>query len=245
MNETIVQKLDMLAEFHAQKDLLEIDKRKLLDDVKIPAEVEAVVSEGMKAMAEIENSMRATAKIFDANIEKELAKIVVPDDLRKALNELRTKEAILMTQFSDIEKQRATINTKKRENDNFLTQSINVRKQELQAEIEAKTKAVYAQVAQRKLEIEAEFSGRAEDVEENIKKLEAEIKEDMKKQAAEKLAVNPKSKDLSVKGQYFHALYVKARKTWIPTKLDDYVETHPDIKNCYTEGEPSITLRRV
>jgi len=35
-----------LAEYHSQKDGIEANKRALLDDVKIPAEVEAVVSEG-------------------------------------------------------------------------------------------------------------------------------------------------------------------------------------------------------
>jgi len=233
MNETIEQKLDMLAEFHAQKDLLEIDKCKLLDDVKIPAEVEAIVSEGMKAMAEIEGSMRATAKTFDALIEKELSEIAIPNELAIKLANLDRQRAELMKEFSDIEKQRATINAKKCENDDFLTRSINVRKQELQTDIEGKTKAVYAQVAQHKNEIEAEFSGKAEDVEENIKKLEIEIKAEVK--AGKK----------SVKGKSFHAIYVSGRITWNTDKMEAWLISYPFLKDARKEGEPSITLRRV
>jgi len=233
MNETIEQKLDTLAEFHAQKDLLEIDKRKLLDDVKIPAEVEAVVNEGIKAMADIENSMRTTAKTFDALIEKELSEIVIPDELTTKLADLDRQRTKLMNEFSDIEKQRIMINAKKRANDDILTDSINIRKRGLQAEIEAKTKAVYAQVAQRKLEIEAEFSGKAEDVEENIKKLEAEIKAEVK--AGKK----------SVKGKFFHAVYVSGRITWNTDKMEAWILDHPFLKDARKEGEPSITLRRV
>ena len=52
MNESeIKSKLDKLANFQAHRDLLESDKRALLDDVKVPAEVEAIVSAGMKHVA--------------------------------------------------------------------------------------------------------------------------------------------------------------------------------------------------
>jgi len=37
--ETIEQKLDALAEYHSQKDSIDAQKKTLLDDVKVPAEV--------------------------------------------------------------------------------------------------------------------------------------------------------------------------------------------------------------
>jgi hypothetical protein len=219
MTETIAEKLDKLAEFYSQKDSLEFQKRTLLDEVKIPAEVEAVVSDGMKAMSEIESSMRKTATIFNKQIDAELSAIAVPEEIKEAL--------------AKIDKQRAEVLAKKRENDDFLTRSINVRKQELQAEIEKKTRDIYNQVAQRKNEIEAEFSGKAENVDDNIRKLEAEIKEEVK--AGKK----------SVKGKFFHAVYVSGRITWNTEKMEAWLVDHPFLRDARKEGEPSITLRHI
>jgi len=217
----IEQKLDLLAEFHAQKDLLELDKSKLLDEVKIPAEIEIVVSNGMKQASELEAKTRAAINAFNADVDKEIAEIVVPEEFKIALAEIDRQRTELMAKFTDIEKQRQAIVAKKRENENIATEALVIQKRALQAEIEQQTKDVYAQIAQRKLEIEAEFSGKSEDVDENIKKLEAEIKDDMKKHVVEKLKENPKCKDLGVKGKFFHAIYGKPRKIWIPAKLDD------------------------
>jgi len=241
----IEAKLDILDEYHSQKDSIEAQKRTLLDEVKIPAEIEQVVSEGMKAIAEVEQSMRAEEKDFYSSIETGLAAIVIPQELKDALEEIDRQRTEIMTKFQDVEKQKQFLRVTKSEHDAELLEKIGIRKAELQAEIEQKTRDVYAGVEQRRAEIEAEFKGKAEAVDENIAKLEQEIKDEVKLRAAEKLAANPKSKDLSVKGKFFTAVYSKARKTWVPAKLDDYVETHPDIKDCYTEGDPSISIRRV
>lgn len=48
----IETKLDTLAEFHAQKDAIELHKRELLDDVRVPADVEAVVKKRHGAIGE-------------------------------------------------------------------------------------------------------------------------------------------------------------------------------------------------
>jgi phage host-nuclease inhibitor protein Gam len=103
----------------------------------------------------------------------------------------------------------------------------------IQYEVEAQTKDVYAALAQRKSEIEAEFSGKAEAVDENIKKLTEDIKTEVK------------NLHYTVSGKSLQAVYVKGKKSWIPQRLDAYVETHPDIKECYTVGDPSVTIRKV
>ncbi len=69
----IKQKLDDLADYQAHRDLLEMDKRKLLDEVKIPEEVQAIVSAGMKRMAEVSDP---DAEVFNAQIEAELSAVV-------------------------------------------------------------------------------------------------------------------------------------------------------------------------
>jgi hypothetical protein len=57
----IKTKLDTLSEYQAHRDLLEADKRKFLDEVKIPAEVEAEAKEP-NAISKEEN-MRAISEI--------------------------------------------------------------------------------------------------------------------------------------------------------------------------------------
>lgn len=245
MDELIIEKLNALAEYHSQKSALELNKRELLNEIQVPAEIEQIVSNGLKMAQRIELEMRARIAAYNKTIDAELAGVSIPDELRTALNELDQRRAELMAKFSEVEKQRQEIASQKGSNERAEMEATNEIRAALEEEVKAKTEKVYADIAQRKSDIEIEFGGKAYDVDENIKKLEAEIKDDMKRRAAQKLAENPKCKDLSVKGEFFHAVYVKARKTWIPAKLDDYVETHPEIKNCYTEGEPSITLRAV
>jgi len=49
----------------------------------------------------------------------------------------------------------------------------------------------------------------------------------------------------TVKGKYYRAEYGKPRKSWIADRLEAYTETHPDIKSCYTEGDPSVAIKRI
>lgn len=239
------EKLDLLAEFYSQKDSIEFRKRELLNEIQVPAEIEQIVHDGMARSSAIDEKFRSTSKEFDAVFDKRISEIVVPQEYKDALAELDRQRAEIFAKMGEVEAQKKAIVSEREERRVALSYEASKCKEELQAEIDKQTRGVYDAINQKKQEIEIEFSGKADDVDANIKKLEDEIKADVKAEAAKKLEANPKSKDLSIKGQFFHAVYVKARKTWIPAKLDDYVETHPDIKNCYTEGEPSITLRRI
>ena len=60
MTETIAEKLDRLAEFQAQKDLLAIDKQALIDEI-LTAEIKA-------KLAEIDAEFAGRAEAVDANI---------------------------------------------------------------------------------------------------------------------------------------------------------------------------------
>jgi hypothetical protein len=231
--QTIQEKLDLLAEFHAQKDLLELDKKKLLEDVKIPAEIKQIVSDGMKMAQRIELDARVRIAAYEKTIDAELAAVSIPAELKAALAELRIKEAILMSQFADVEKQRQEIAAQKKSNEAVELEHLKEDRAQLEEEIKAKTAKVYADIEQRRNEIEAEFSGKAGDVESNIKKLEAEIKEEVK--AGKK----------SVKGQFFHAIYVSGRITWNTEKMEAWRVDHPFLDAARKEGEPSITLRRI
>jgi len=233
VTEIIKQKLDTLAEFYSQKDALELHKRELLDEVKVPAEIEQIVSEGMKRASAIDEKFRATAKDFDAVIDKRISEIVIPQEYKDALAELDRQRAEVIAKMGEVEAQKKVIVNEREERRIALSHEASKVKEELRAEIEAQTRNVYKAIEQRKSEIEAEFNGKADDVEANIKKLEAEIKADVKATGA------------SVKGKYFHAVYVKGRVTWNTDKMDAWLVDHPFLKEARKEGEPSITLRKV
>ena len=215
----IKQKLDRLAEYQAQRDLMEIDKRALLEDVKVPDEIQAVVSAGMKKMSEVDGSFSEARKALQEEIDERLAMVFIPEEIRKALFE--------------IDRKRKEIMDDKIERENEFSNEIRIRKEKIQIEVDVATKDVYAAIATRKNEIEVEFSGKSEAVDENIKKLEEEIRSDVK------------TIGYTVAGEHFRAEYVKGKKSWNPQRLDRYTENHPDIKDCYTVGEPSVAIKRI
>lgn len=230
---TIQEKLDMLAEFYSQKDALELRKRELLNEIQVPAEIEQIVSDGMKMAQRIELDTRVRIEAYNKTIDAELAAVSVPAELKKALAELDAQRAELMSKFADVEKQRQEIAGQKRSNEAVELEHLKADRTQLEEEVKAKTAKVYADIASRKNEIEIEFSGKAQDADENIKKLEAEIKAEVK------------AAGTSVKGKYFHAVYVKGRVTWNTDKMDAWVVDHPFLKEARKEGEPSITLRKI
>lgn len=230
---TIEEKLDALAEYYSQKDALELRKRELLDEVKIPDEIQQIVKAGMDKGREIDAEMKARIDAYNKTIDAEIAQVKIPDELKAALAEIDKQRAELMNKFSEFEEKRNEIEQQKRDNYTYEVEQIKVIRDQLTAEVEAKTAKVYEDVRQRRIEIEIEFNGKADDAEENIKKLEAEIKADVK------------SEGKSVKGKFFHAVYVKGRVTWNTDKMDAWLVDHPFLKEARKEGEPSITLRRI
>lgn len=233
IEEIIKQKLDTLAEFYSQKDALELSKRELLDEVKVPAEIEQIVSEGMKRISGVEERARKEIEQYNHDADALMSDIVIPQEYKDALAELDRQRAAIVSKMGEVEKQKTEIRNKQSMYYSDVMADTNKRKQGIMGEIEQQTRDVYKAIEQRKSDIEAEFSGKAEDVEANIKKLEAEIKADVKATGA------------SVKGKYFHAVYVKGRVTWNTDKMDAWLVDHPFLKDARKEGEPSITLRKV
>jgi len=220
MNEAEIKtKLDALSEYQAHRDLLDGEKRKLLDDVKIPEEVQNIVTAGMKQMSDVEGSFSPSLKSIQEDADKKLAEIVVPDEIRAAL--------------AEIDRQRKAVQDARFTSECAIREQIRTMKAEVQASVEAKTKDVYDAIAQRKAEIEVEFSGKSEAVDENIRKLTEEIKAEVK------------ALGTSVKGDHFQAVYVKGRVTWDTSKMDGYAVGHPEVLFMRKEGDPSVTLRRI
>ena len=181
----IKTKLDTLAEHQAQHDLMEADKRALLEEVKIPAEVQAIVNAGLKQMSEVEMSFTPILEEYQKEANAKLALIVVPEEIKAAL--------------AEIDRQRAEVNTKRQWQDAEVRGRIQAAKTQIQAKVEVETKGIYTALVQRKAEIEAEFAGKAEAVDENIRKLTDDIKAGIKTLGA------------SVKGEHYQAVYVSGR----------------------------------
>lgn len=215
----IKAKLDTLSEYQTHRDLLDADKRNLLAEVTVPAEVEAVVSAGMKKMAEVESNFQPELDDLAVETKRLMDAIVVPEEIKAALAEIYRKRS----------EARATLAEKQGK----ILARIQAAKAEIQASTEAQTKDVYAALAQRKAEIEAEFAGKAEAADANIAALEKEIKDAVK-------AIK-----FTVKGTHLRAEFTKGKKSWIPQRLDAYTETHPDIKECYTVGDSSVAIKRI
>jgi phage host-nuclease inhibitor protein Gam len=220
MNELEIKtKLDQLSNFQDHRNLLDADKRNLLEEVKVPEEVQAIVSAGMKNATEIEMSFIPEIESSIAQEKAELDAVVVPAEIKSALAEIDAKRAAIQARYRAQDAQRREM--------------IAVQKETIRTEVESATRGVYTALAARKAEIEAEFAGKAEAVDENIKKLTAEIKKEVALIG------------FTVKGEHLRAEWGKGKKSWIPQRLDKYTETHPDIKDCYTVGEPNVSIKRI
>jgi len=215
----IKQKLDQLADFQARRTLLDMDKRALLDDVKVPEEVQAIVAAGMKKVVEVESQLSPLCQAVNADKNEQLAAIVIPDEIKAALALIDVKRQ-LVNKNADIRMEE-------------INKQILAKRTEIRASVEAQTRDVYTALNQRKAEIEAEFAGKAEAVDENIEKLTAEIKSDIKAFGA------------SVKSEYYHGVYVKGRVTWNTDMLDGLITVIPQLEKARKVGDPSVTLRKI
>jgi carboxylesterase type B len=215
----IQQKLDMLDEFYCQKDSIENEKRALLDEVKIPAEVLAVQQKANEEAQAYASKQRKAAEQVRAECAAKLAEIKVPDEVREIL--------------ARIDHERGLVLSYQRDKESEIEQDVEQKRTALFNKAQFDTAKVYAEIEARKKEIAAEFAGKEQAAAENIAKLEAEIKAEVK------------AFGKSVKGKHFHAVYNKGRITWNTDKMEAWIVDHPFLKDARKEGEPSISIRRI
>ena len=218
----IKNKLDKLAEYQAQRDLIEIDKKRLIDEVKIPAEVLEAQRLANMERQRIDSELRKRQSEAGANRDAELLAIIKPDlppEYLAAMESYQKKRDEIASKYadSDIESVRVATSEKSKVDEN----------------LQAKVADVYAQVAIRKDEIEAEFAGTSRAADENIQKLTDEIKNDIRNLGE------------SVKGTHYQGVYVKGRITWNTDKMEAWIVDHPFLKDARKEGEPSVSIRRI
>jgi hypothetical protein len=247
---SIENKLDALADYQSQIDYLELQKRELLNEIKVPAEILAAQDEANKARQRLDSETMRIQREVEAVTAELLSAIVdppIPPEFAEALAKARERREEIKRQENDRREQ--------------LLRTINISKARIDADLQSKTRDVYAQLAQRKQDIEAEFSGKAEDAKANIDKLTAEIKAEV-----------AKGKE-SVKGHFWMAVYAKGRTTWKTDLLDDvYFTLHKiqkllillvpeheelvvlgievggviaNLEKARKVGDPSVSLRKI
>jgi hypothetical protein len=219
---TIEEMLDTLAEFQAQKDLLDLDRQALIDAVKIPAEVLEAQRLANMERQRLDSVYFAAQQKIRAQEQELLAEVIdpeIPPEFAEALAAARAKREDIRQQAS----YRLECEMK----------ASGQAKAKFDADLQAKVADVYNQVALRKSEIIAEFGDKAAAVVANIDKLTAEIKEAVKLEGK------------SVKGKAFMAVFVKGRVTWITDMLDGMIVAFPALAKARKEGEPSVTIRKV
>jgi hypothetical protein len=218
--ETIEQMIDRVSEYESKRDSIEAQKRALLDEVKVPAEIMALQAEIIKKQNTAQRTIDDAVKSLRAECDKQLAAIFIPAEVQLVLQE--------------IDRQRFAVINYQREKEAEYKKRLDEKLEEAQAEMQAKTVQVYADIARRKQEIEAEFLGKAGAVDENIAALKAEIQE--------KVLAEGKT----YQGKFLMAVWAKGRSgTWNTGKLDGLAEEFPAILRCRNPGgEPTVTFRR-
>jgi hypothetical protein len=213
--------LDTLAEYQAQADYLALEKQRLIDEVKIPAEVLAAQDEANRSRQLIDARLWTRQRAQNEEKEAALSERTKPDlppEYADAMESYRLNGVAIERRFDAIMQE-----DQKR---------IAEEKAKIDADLQAQIAEVYNQVAVRKQEINAEFDDKASGVLDNIAKLTADIK-------AEVVKVGH-----SVKGSVYQAVYVKGRVTWITDMLDGMMIAFPELAKARKEGAPSVTLRK-
>ena len=206
---TTEELLDMLSEYQAQQAAIEMQKRELLDQVKIPAEVLNAQDEANKRRQAIDSAMWNRQKLTDQIRNESLAQVVdpeMPPEFVAALEEARRKRAEIMS-AADAQNVANRLEA-------------NEAKVKIDTDLQAQVKEVYAQVETRKREIAAEFADKEQAVENNIAALTDRVKE------------SAKADKKTVKGQYLMAVYVNGRVTWNTDMLDGMIVVFPALEKA-------------
>ena len=213
--------LDQLAEYQAQVDYLNLKERELLDEVKIPTEVLQAQDEANKRRQAIDSALWKEQKEIEEQRKAVLADIPEPElppEYVAAMNAYRAEVESVTNQVTNrIEQAR---------------QRAAEQKAQIDTDLQAQVKDVYAQVDQRKRDIMAEFSETASGAKDNIAALTAQIKTEVAKIGK------------SVKGQFYQAVYMRGRVTWNTDMLDGMIVAFPELAKARKEGEPSVSIRK-
>lgn len=92
---------------------------------------------------------------------------------------------------------------------------------------------ILAPVKAQLADLDAEFAPMIETAQESIGAMEAQVKQAVLRHGA------------SVKGDHLQAVWNKGRTSWDTRKLDGLMIALPQLKECRSEGAPSVSIRTV
>ena len=98
---------------------------------------------------------------------------------------------------------------------------------------EVKLTLLTPEIQQALKDIDAEKSTALETLQRNIDDLMAEIKRDILANGA------------TIKGEFLMAVYNKGRVSWNNKGLEGFMVAHPEMAAFRSEGDPSVTIRKI
>jgi DNA repair exonuclease SbcCD ATPase subunit len=187
--------LDALAEIQARLDLLQMDKTKLLNEVKIPEEIQAIQDKIGKRKREYGQGFERLVVSLEEERAEQLAQIVVPVEIQQA--------------FEQVQQKRQEVERKIEERKQTAYQNMLNLQKKVDEEMGEQVRQVFAEVEQRKQDILPEVGEKEESASKNAVDLTAKVKKMVKDYGA------------TVKNDYLMAVYAKGRTTWTTDILDD------------------------
>jgi len=230
----IEKKLEKLTEFRAARDMIEFQKRALMDEVKVPAEVLEVQNRANDAAQKYAAAQQRKIDELRAECAAKMAEIEVPAEVAEVLKR--------------IDHQRGMVRVFQEQQEKTMRDAIDAKRAELFEASKHETENVYSDLAARKAEIEAEFAGKERDADINIANLEKEIKADIIARAAEKIAEDIEADDLSIKGGLYHAVYARGRVTWKAESLDKVIKKLAEVTreiDAFVANDQLGTIRKM
>lgn len=217
----IQEKLDQLAEFQSQADVLELQRQELIEQVKVPAEVLSAQEEANQRRQSMEAGFWRRQQEIQATAQQMLAEIKdpeMPPEFVAALEQARQRRAEIQANAdAQIERDRQK-----------LAEAVHT----IDVALQVNTSKIYLEIERRKFDINAEFQEKSAAVEENIEKLKEQIKSDTEKFGD------------TVKGKFFQAVFSKGRTTWTTDTLDNVFFALASLYSLLKEyGKPELVAR--
>jgi hypothetical protein len=215
----IAELLDQYADFQSQIDLLTMDQKKLLDEVKIPDEIQAISDQADYNKGEVLRNYWENVHALENKKAEVLRNITVPPEIQEALNKvLEQREDVTREYNEELQK---------------LEEARALKLATVDHDFMPKVQEVYRQVDQRKQEIALEFAGKVQAAQKNLKDLEARIR-------AETIKVKE-----TVRGKMFRCEYTPGRDGgWDGKKLVNLAVKYREILDAKKpDGEPYTSIK--
>lgn len=219
--------LDRLADAQAQQALIEVDKRRLLSNVQVPAEILAVQKKADDENLALNASYTQKVKSLRALKIEEMDAVdwpvepPLPPEYVAALKAAQQRRDEIEAYYASLEAAEVKAGEAKRA--------------QISADLREKTEGVYKDLAVKRAEIEAEFADQEAAIAKAIKELTDQAKDATKKAGH------------TVRGKCLMGVWAKGRDGgWNTAMLDGVALLHPEIKAARNpDGDPSVSIKAI